>query len=187
MKKITFLFFILFTLSMKAQDKIGIYYDANKVGYSRVIGKRVGNIAGAYFTLGLSPANSNKVIEGETAETRIKDKKPVFTIYFGDDIDTEYIFSDPSNMDNLILIQLHEKKKTRSLRTGKYGLVAGVKTGIDEKDVQPLKIEKIDKNSYRVSPRKELKVGEYAFYYSGNVPEGKNEFNGIFDFSIIKK
>ena len=184
MKKILFLMMVALAFTRSyAQETTGIYYGSDKLGYSRIIGKNVGNIAGAYFTLGLSSAKSNKVIEGEAAETEIKEKKPEFTIIFGEDKQTGYIFSNERNMDNILLIQLHEKKSKRNLRTGKYGLT-GVKTGVDEEDVIPLAIEKIDDNKIKIHPKKPLKKGEYCFYYIGEAPNEESAFNGVFDFSI---
>lgn len=184
MKKILFLMIVaLVSIQNYAQETPGIYYNNEKVRYSRIIGKNVGNIAGAYFTLGLSSAKSNKVIEGESAELEIEEQKPEFTILFGEDKQTGYIFSDERHMDEILLIQLHEKKSKRNLRTGKYGL-AGVKTGVDEKDVIPLTIEKVDENKYKVHPKKKLEKGEYCFYYMGKPQSEENTFNGVFDFSI---
>lgn len=185
MKKILFLLACsIVALSSFAQEEVpGIYYINEKLSYSRIIGKNVSNIAGAYFTLGLSSAKSNKIIEGENAETEIKEKKPEFTIIFGEDKQTGYIFSNARNIDNILLIQLHEKKGKRNLRTGEYGL-AGVKTGIDEKDVIPLSIEKVENNKIKVHPKSNLKKGEYCFYYFGEAPSEEGTFNGVFDFSI---
>lgn len=184
MKKILFLMIGLFIyIGSQAQNEPGIYYNNEKLGYSRIIGKNVGNIAGAYFTLGLSAAKSNKVIEGKTAEIEIKDKKPEFLILFGEDKQTGYIFSNERNTDNILLIQLHAKKNQRNLRTGKYGLT-GIKTGIDENDVIPLSIEKIEDNQIKIHPKESLKKGEYCFYYIGEAPNEESVFNGVFDFSI---
>lgn len=166
-----------------AQDTTGIHYNNEKIGYSRIIGKNVGNIAGAYFTLGLSSAKSNKIIEGNSAETKITDKNPEFVIIFGEDKQTEYIFSNARNVNNLLLIQMDEKKGKRELRTGKYGLT-GVKTGVNEEDVIPLAIERIEDNKVKVRPKTSLKKGQYCFYYIGDAPSEESAFNGVFDFSI---
>ena len=77
----------------------------------------------------------------------------------------------------------HEKKGKRNLRTGKYGLT-GVKKGVDEKDVIPLSIEKVEDNKIKVHPKSNLKKGEYCFYYIGEAPTEESAFNGVFDFSI---
>lgn len=184
MKKVLFLMVAaLVFVQTYAQNTPGIYYNNERVGYSRIIGKNVGNIAGAYFTLGLSSAKSNTVIEGETAELEIEEQKPEFIIVFGEDKQTGYIFSDEKHMDEILLIQLHEKKNKRNLRTGKYGLT-GVKTGVDEKDVIPLSIERVEDNKYKVHPKKKLGKGEYCFYYIGKPQNEEHTFNGVFDFSI---
>lgn len=184
MKKILFLIMAAIAImNCYAQKVPGIYYNNEKVGYSRIIGKNVGNIAGAYFTLGLSSVKSNKVIEGEAAETEIKEKKPEFLIIFGNDKQTGYIFSNERNTDNMLLIQLQGKKGKRNLRTGKYG-ITGVKTGVDEEDVIPLSIEKVGDNQIKIHPKKPLKKGEYCFYYIGEAPSEEGAFNGVFDFSI---
>lgn len=183
MKKILFLMMSAMAFIQIHAQETGIYYNNNKLGYSRIIGKNVGNIAGAYFTLGLSSAKSNKVIEGESAELEIQEQKPEFGIVFGEDKQTGYIFSDEKNLDEILLIKLHKKKNNRNLRTGKYGLT-GVKTGVDEKDVMPLAIEKIEENKYKVHPKKKLEKGEYCFFYMGKPQNEENTFNGVFDFSI---
>lgn len=184
MKKIIFsIMAVLAFLNVIAQNSVGIYHNNQKMGYSRIIGKNVVNIAGAYFTLGLSSATSNKIIEGEAAEMEIEEVKPEFIIIFGEDKQTGYIFSNERNIDNIFLIQLHEKKSKRNLRTGKYG-ITGVKTGVAEEDVIPLSIERLEDNKIKVHPKKNLKKGEYCFYYSGEAPSEVNVFNGVFDFSI---
>lgn len=171
-----------FTIVMYSQQKSGIYYNDKKLGYSRIIGKNVGNIAGAYFTFGLSSAKSNKVIEGETSCTEISDTQPSFIFVFGEDKLTGEIFTNSRNMNNIVLLKLHDKKGKRNLRTGKYGL-SGVKTGIDEKDVLPINIEVLSDSVLSVYPKNKLNKGEYCFYYIGDEIK-ENEFNGVFDFTI---
>lgn len=183
MKNLLFLLFCVINLITYAQDTTGIYYNNHKLSYSRITGKNVGNIAGAYFTFGMSSAKSNKTLEGETAETEIKEKKPEFIVVFGEDKQTNYIFTEENHINNLLLVQLYKKKNSRNLRSGKYGL-AGVKTGIVEEDVIPLTIEKINENKIKIYPKKNLKKGEYGFYYVGEAPNKDTEFNGVFDFSI---
>lgn len=182
MRKILFLLMAVVSLSCYSQKSAGIYYNDVKLGYSRIIGKNVGNIAGAYFTLGLSSAKSNKVIEGETSEMKIDNAKPTFIFVFGENNLTGDIFSDTDNINDMLLLKLHEKKNKRNLRTGKYGL-SGVKTGVDEKDVIPLKIESIGEGKISVTPKKRLDNGEYCFYYVGEQSE-ESKFNGVFDFTI---
>lgn len=183
MKKILFLLIVINACSLYGQNTAGIYYQGNKIEYSRIGGKKIGNIAGAYFTLGLSSVKSNIVIEGKSASTKIKERNPSFDIYIGSDNITEYIFESPANLRDITLVILRSKKNSRNIRTGKYGLT-GVSIGLDENDIQPILIEKITENHYKVAPKEDLNKGEYAFYYLGKAPEGKIEFNGVFDFKI---
>lgn len=169
-------------LNINSQE-IGIFYQGIKVGYSRIIGNNVGNIVGASLTLGISSAKSYKVIEGDMAELEINDSKPEFSVVFGEDKQTGYIFSDSKNMDDILLLKIHVKKGTRNLRSGKYGL-GGVQIGVDEKDIIPIAIEKVDDYKYKVHPKKKLEKGEYCFYYVGKPKNEENIFNGIFDFSV---
>lgn len=183
MKKLSF-FVLIFSicLNMYSQET-GIFYNNEKVGYSRIIGNNVGNIVGASLTLGISSAKSNKVIEGDAAELEIEEGKPNFSIKFGEDKQTGYIFTDPKNLDEILLLKLHVKKGSRNLRSGKYGL-GGVKTGVDEKDIIPIAIEKINDNEFSIHPKKKLEKGEYCFYYTGRAQNEDNTFNGVFDFSV---
>ncbi|NDV83623.1 hypothetical protein [Bacteroides sp. 51] len=183
MKKILFLMAILSICLKTYSQQTGIFYKDEKVGYSRIIGNNVGNIVGASLTFGISSAKSNKVIEGDMAELEIEEAKPEFSIIFGEDKQTGYIFSNSKNLDEIVLVKLHVKKGSRNLRSGKYGL-SGVKTGVDEKDIIPIAIDKVDDNTYNIHPKKKLEKGEYCFFYVGKPQNEENPFNGVFDFSI---
>lgn len=191
MKNLFLLGLLLISLVCYSQDKAGIYYknakgDYMQLGYSRITGTNVGNIAGAYLTLGLSAANSNYVIEGKSAEVLTKENPPQFIFKFGDDPLTKYIFTSSDNIDYIRLVKLHPKKNSRNLRTGKYGLTAGVQKGLNDEDIIPIKTELVDENTILVIPKEKIKKGEYCFYFTGESPEDVKEFIGVFDFSIKK-
>ena len=178
-KTLAFFAITLYPLMSASQ----VYYNGEKLGTSRIQGGKVGNLAGAYFTIGLAPATYAKVIEGESAEMKITEKRPTFVVKFESKRDS--IFADKDNMNELLLVALHEKSNSRRLRTGKYGLVAGVQTDIAQKDVIPVSIEEDEEveNIFTVRPKEELKEGEYAFYYIGkNITQNK-----VYDFTIKKK
>ena len=178
-KKLVILAITMYPLVSDSQ----VYYNGEKLGTSRIQGGKVGNIAGAYFTLGLAPANYAKVIEGESAEVAISEKRPTFVIKFESKRDS--IFANKDNMTGLLLVALHTKSNSRRLRTGKYGLVAGVQTDIAQKDVIPVSIEEDEEvdNVFTVKPKDDLKPGEYAFYYIGKgITQQK-----VYDFTIKKK
>lgn len=68
----------LFSLQVSSQ----IFYNGEKLRTSKIEGNRVGNVVGAYFTIGISSAKSYKIIEGDTSETEISEKKPEFKFSF---------------------------------------------------------------------------------------------------------
>lgn len=160
-----------------------VYYNGEKLGTSRLQGNKVGNLFAASITASLAPANMAKVVEGETAETVITEKKPVFTIRFESKRDS--VFANSANIDGIVLMKLHEKNNSRRLRTGKVGIAAGIQTGVAQKDVIPISIEE-DENEegvFIVKPREELEKGEYAFYFVGK----DVHLSKVYDFCIKKK
>ena len=172
------LLLLLVTINRKADAQV--YYNGKKLGTSRIQGERIGNLLGAYVTIGLSPANTSKVIEGKQAELVIKDKRPQFIIKFESKNDRIYMKSE--NIEYIVLVSLQKKSSSRRLRTGKYGLIAGIQTNISEKEFVPISIEESEENSgtYLVKPKEKLKKGEYAFYYIRDDIEPKN----VYDFCV---
>ena len=150
---------------------------------SRITGTKVGNVFGAVLTYGLSPANSSKTIEGATSETQIKDKMPIFKFHFGESKDS--LLMNPERMSGIYMVKLRKKKKkarTRQLRSGSYGLIAGVQTGVDEDDIIPISVENEDTNTFIIKPKEELEDGEYCFFYIGK----DITTTSVYDFTIIE-
>lgn len=170
--------FILVTITPKADAQV--YYNDKKLGTSRIQGERIGNLLGAYVTIGLSPANTSKVIEGKQADLVIKEKRPQFIIKF--ESKNDRIYSKSENMEYIVLVSLQKKGSSRRLRTGKYGLIAGIQTNISEKEIIPISIEESEEEigKFLVKPKEDLKKGEYAFYYIRDDIEAKN----VYDFCV---
>lgn len=171
--------------------KPGIFYNGEKVGSSRITGQRLGNLAGAYLTLGLSGAKRDLQIEGKTAELTIKEKRPVFTVIFAENA-IPAVFQNADNADYLILVKLKQGKNDRKLQTGSYGLT-GVESNVASKYVMPMKVERLSENVFTFTPKEDLKKGEYGFYFNlpklseeeePNAPESAKPYNGVIDFNI---
>lgn len=177
MKKNLLLLSLLFMFSQIMFSQI--FYGEDKLSSSRMTGKKVGNIAGAYFTLGLSSAKRNIVIEGKESYTKIQDTKPEFEIELNDPKLSGY------GEENIVLMKLHQKGKSRNLRIGKYGLTAGVQSGLNEDDMIPIDIER-DGEILIIRPKGDLKKGQYCFYYVGDLPEGVDPSIYVYDFEIVK-
>ena len=58
------------------------------------------------------------------AELIITEKRPSFTVVFGDSTAIPAIFQDPTNFDYLVLVELKKGKHERKLQTGSYGPVS---------------------------------------------------------------
>ncbi len=173
MKKYLLLFVMAILPAMMSAQ---VFYNGQKLGTSRITGSKVGNVVGAYFTVGLSPANSSKIIEGASAETIIKESKPTFVIKF-DENSKDSVFQNRNKIAGIVLLKLHPKGKIRKLFTGKYGLVAGVQTKVAEKDVVPISVDD-SADDIIIKPKVSLEKGEYAFYSIDTVQ------TKIYDFSV---
>lgn len=169
----------------------GIFYNGEKIGSSRITGQRLGNLAGAYFSFGLSGAKRDLQIEGRSAELTIEEKRPEFTIVFAENA-MPAVFQNAANVDYLILVKLKQSKKERKLQNGSYGLT-GVESNVSSKYVIPMKVEQLSATTFKFTPKEDLKKGEYGFYFNmpklsegeeANAPESSKPFNGVIDFNI---
>lgn len=195
-KHLTFILAMMLSVfaAFAHEDEIvvpGIYYNGEKVGSSRITGQRLGNLAGAYFTMGLSGAKRDMQIEGKSAELTINEKRPVFTVVFAENA-IPAVFQNPANSDYLILVKLKEGKNERKLQNGSYGLT-GVESTVAQKFVVPMKVEQVTATTFTFTPKEDLKKGEYGFYFNmpklsdeeaANAPESAKPYNGVIDFNI---
>ena len=144
MTKLLSLLLILLSLSLQAnaqQGETGIYYNNKAVSFSRIVGKKIGNVAGAYFTFGLSSAKAKINIEGSRSENTVASTKPTFVFKFGDKNPiTGDLFANEENITRFLLVKVKIKGKQRSVIVGKYGLTQ-IKTNVDSKDIIALKLE----------------------------------------------
>lgn len=65
-------------------------------------------------------------------------------------------------------MEVRGKHNERRVMIGKAGLYSGSKAGYDPKAVQEIDYEKVSTGVYKVTPKKNLAVGEYCILYSGN-------------------
>lgn len=174
---------IFFAVSLTASSQV--FYNGEKLYASRITGKKIGNLLGAYVTAGISSAKQSLMIEGETSENTILERRPVFKVKFGESKDS--VFMDKQNMEKIVVVRLYQKKKSRQLRIGRYGLVAGVQTSLGTDDMIPLRIEEDEENSniFTVRPKEDLEDGEYCFYYTDK--QIANRENKVYDFCVKYK
>lgn len=180
-----------FSLASFAQDAAGIYYEGAKIPSSRVLGEKLGNLVGAYFSFGLSAAKRDLQIEGKTSELTIHEKKPEFTIVFSKEEQIDTVFTTEDFFDYLVLVRLKEGKN-RKLQNGSYGLT-GIQSTLSDKYIIALSVMELGNGKYKVKPREELKKGEYAFYFNIQLPTNETDkdgkpkmkpYNKVYDFTI---
>jgi hypothetical protein len=107
-------------------------------------------------------------IDGKTSKNRVKNMRPVFYFYFGKASSLNQsgaYFSNSSNPSEFLLVKFKIKSKKREYTTGKMGM-GGMKSGIADKDKIEFDYEKIKEGIYKITPKKDLKLGEYGFMAS---------------------
>lgn len=149
-------------------------------------GVKTANVAGMAFSYGIAKAKLKAEIPGPHAPTRTQDVRPVFYMYFpemsglGSFGGTDMI----SSPNQFTLLSLEEKKERRETEIAKMGF-ASSNMGADEKREIMFTSERIRSGMYKVTPKQDLKSGEYAFIMA---TRGAGSATGttvvIYDFGV---
>lgn len=174
----------------KAIAKAGIFYLKDNEPYpiypSMFSGNKSSSL-GAALSMGIVSAKNKSYIPNTYSNNKVY--KQEFLFYFtsnaGDELSKNWWFNTASSPNEFILIELNVRKKQnqRELVTGKVDGLGNAQAGVGGESSIPFKIENTNDNGFKVTPINTLKPGEYAFIYSGFVPEGGNN-NTVFDFSV---
>lgn len=154
--------------------------------------------SGGFFksamTYGIAKVKSKAVLAGRQANLQMDNAKPVFYFYF----DTKSAgLSSAGNVyqgvsvspNEFVLVKMDVKKNSRELVVGQFNSF-GASSGALDEFVQPFDYEKVAPGIYKVTPKKDLKEGEYGFFYGGTTPLATYGYFGavggskIFDFGI---
>ena len=131
----------------------------------------------------------SSVIIGSTAQLRLTELRPSFFFYFhtgnanaGGSIG---IFQSASSPTEFVLVHLTSKKNEREIPTA--GVSIAGSASVRPKEAVAFGYEKVAPGIYKITPREDVKPGEYGFLYGGNfqgiVPGGGG---WLFDFGIDK-
>ncbi|MEO8722185.1 MAG: hypothetical protein ABI395_01505 [Sphingobium sp.] len=153
---------------------------------------KTGGLLGYALTGGLASLSVKASIQNETARTKALIKKPVFYFFF-DEANPQYSASSSwlsgassivSSPSEFTLIHLAQKQGRRETRVGSMN-IGGAKTGVMDKDRIAFAYEMVRSGVFKVTPERELSVGEYGFISSvaGSGQAGAMTAR-IFDFSI---
>lgn len=194
-KYLSLLICFLVALCAYAQDAAGIFYDGAPIPHSRVIGQSMSNIAESFFSMGLINAKFYIQIEGENSDLIISDRKPEFKVTFNPEF-KKYgsMFSNAENMDYLVLVSVKKSKNIRQMQTSSYVLF-GMESKVSDKKIIPLRVDENGDGTFTITPKKELKPGEYVFWFTKRIPDGEQvegqkqktkPYNFVFDFTVKK-
>lgn len=192
MKKL-FLFYLLLFLSenlFSQSDSVGVYYYSDsvliRINPINSSGYRT-NTLGTALTMGIAGAKMKVKFRGAQSGNKISE--PIFVFYFNPSLNAgmmmDYFnFTNPSNINNFILVRLNKTRNGRELVWGKINAYSGANIGIKDEDIIQFKCELTGDNAYTVTPIKPLDIGEYAFVFDGT--GGSGAFMPVFDFSKIE-
>lgn len=134
---------------------------------------KTGGLIGFALTGGISSMSIKAAISNETSRFVTDEEKPAFYFFFdesnGDSTQagtwlagSASVVASPSEFT---LIRLNKKKGRREARVGSRN-IAGMKTGVMDKDRLAFDYELVRPGVYRVVPQLALDPGEYGFIFS---------------------
>lgn len=174
-------------------DKTGIYYlaeDGTEVALlpTAFSGTKTRTLASA-FSYGIASAKVKSTISEEESKNMINNGKPTFVFYFAKFADNQYHASDwwfrvCTSPTEFVLVDLVTKKGSRELETGKANMWVGTDSGVRNNDVVQCEVQDLGNGKFSLTPKEDLPIGEYCFFFCGTIPQGGYTNQSVFDFSI---
>ena len=147
------------------------------------------------MTYGIAKIKSKAVLSNRNARLQLATTRPVFYFYFEvknaglSNSGSIYSSASSSSPNEFVLVKMDQKKNGRELTVGQFS-VFGAESGTLDKYSRPFDYEKLAPGVYKVTPRIDLDVGEYGFFYGGSTPIAGYGYYGagmspkIFDFGV---
>ncbi|MCS6875215.1 MAG: hypothetical protein N2Z23_08560 [Pyrinomonadaceae bacterium] len=166
----------------------GIYLYEEKNGTKRmtqllpVIAKaRVGGgLTAAIVPFGLGKVKHKAAIPGKTAKVVVDTPNPVFYFYLYSQSGGFHTAGVPAYPTEFTLVKFHIRSDKREVSTGEANAY-GAKVGVSGEYVVEFDYESLGKGIFKVTPKKPLENGEYAFYLPDT---GVGAGARFFDFSV---
>jgi hypothetical protein len=141
------------------------------------------------LTYGIAKVRYKTVLPGAHARLVVETRRPVFYFYF--DLPSPGLSSAGSvwgpatSAGEFILAKMEARPSRRELEVGEHGGYTGTKYGVADKATQPFDFDRLASGIYRVTPKADLKDGEYCFLYGGAVAtSGAGAGPKLFDFTV---
>lgn len=173
----------------------GIYHYQDRDGSKKMAQLTVNvsaqNRTGGAFTASMTPFGLGKVktkanLPGKNASMQLKETRPVFYFY----LDTKSggfntVSGIPSTPNEIVLVRFNVRSDNREITIAKSN-AWGAKGGLSDEYVVGFDSESIGNGVYKVTPKTDLKNGEYAFYLvnSGNSNASAAVGAKFFDFGV---
>ena len=143
------------------------------------------------LTYGIKKAKWRAKVRGRSANLQTALTKPEFYFVFNPEFKNSgatmagLFWGMPATSPaEFILVQMNQKDASREAVLGEYGVWTGASMGARDKDIREYSFEKIKPGIYKVVPKEALALGEYCFYYAGNVTGIGFAGGKVFDFTV---
>ena len=147
---------------------------------------RIGGLFTSGLTYGLSKVKIKSNLPGTTASLQVSSPKPVFYLY----LDTKSgglntSSGVPSTPNEFAMVKFNIRSDNREVTIGKINIFGG-KGGLSDEYVMAFDAEDLGNGVFKVTPKADLKNGEYAFYLinSGNSNTSSGVGSKFFDFGV---
>lgn len=147
---------------------------------------RTGGLFTSSMTYGIGKVKTKANLPGTTAAIQIQNTRPVFYFY----LDTKSggfntVTGVPSTPNEFTLVKFNVRSDNREITIGKSNAF-GAKGGLSDESVVGFEAEEISAGVFKITPKIELKNGEYGFYLinSGNSNASSAIGAKFFDFGV---
>lgn len=147
---------------------------------------RTGGLFTSSITYGIGKVKTKANLPGTSAAIQIQNSRPVFYFY----LDTKSggfntVTGIPSTPNEFTLVKFNVRSDNREITIGKANAF-GAKGGLSDESVVGFDAQEISAGIFKITPRVELKNGEYGFYLinSGNSNANAAVGSKFFDFGV---
>lgn len=147
---------------------------------------RTGGVFTNSITYGITKIKQKANLPGRNADLQIPRTRPIFYFYLDSTTGGLNTASGiPSDPNEFMLVRFNQRSDNREVTIAKQNAFGG-KGGLSDEYVVPFDSEDLGNGIFRVTPREELKKGEYGFYLvnSGNSNASAAIGAKFFDFGI---
>ena len=147
---------------------------------------RTGGLFTSSLTYGIGKVKIKANLPGTTAKLQLKQARPVFYFYL--DAKTGGLNTSsgvPSTPNEFALVRFNVRSDNREVTIGKANAF-GAKGGLSDEYVMAFEAEDLGNGVFKITPKGDLKNGEYGFYLinSGNSNASSAIGAKFFDFGI---